>query len=243
MANIETAVENIYTVNWSTTRGLNWGTYENKQKLYMEIPINKEQFELPALAFFAFKNNNVSNKDAIVVNLRTQDRTPYYVTINRYMCDVLLQDFKNTELIKLRVKQSDNSFYDYYGTYGAVFDRNFKPIMMCSWVIEKIHDNEENPLYRFVRPILRIAPFCFIDKADSMQRFIANKMPALVLANPMRGCVRGNKFETCPRMPVQVVIEECPFVLKRASTPSFSTTNEELLKSVINHIDEVIDEN
>ena len=44
------------------------------------------------------------------------------------------------------------------------------------------------------------------------------------------------------KFPVKVEIEDCPFTIRAAATPSISTTNQQLLQVAIDHINEILDD-
>ena len=80
-----------------------------------------------------------------------------------------------------------------------------------------------------------------------MQKFIATKMPTLVLGQLVDYPHVRDLTEVIivPRgyyatTEAKVEIARCPFVLKKADTPSISTTRENLLQLAIDHIDEFI---
>lgn len=252
-AELDYAVRSIFRSNGTTSRGLSYyvpaSREEDSKKLYMEIPINTPSFELPAFAYSAFETivgKDRENCDAIVVTLKTMGREPRYSTLNRYMRDILNNDYANNKLIRVNVKQTDNTFKKYYVTQGAVFMDDFKPIMMCSWLVERFVTNEKTR-FKFIKPILRIEPWCFLSKEDAMQKFIATKMPTLVLDQlvdfPYVGdlddvIIIPNRISSTTE--VKVEIDRNPFVLKKSDTPSISTTREDLLQLAIDHIDEFI---
>ena len=252
-AELNFAVRAIFRSNDTTSRGLSYygsaSREEDLKKLYMEIPINTPTFELPAFAYNTFETmvrKNRENCDAIVVTLKTMGKEPKYSTLNRYMRDLLNNDYANNKLIRVNVKQTDNTFKKYYVTQGAVFMDEFKPIMMCSWLVERFVANEKTR-FKFIKPILRIEPRCYLDKEDAMQRFIATKMPTLALDQLVEFPHVGNLDDVIivqnyisPTVEVKVEIDRNPFVLKKSDAPSISTTRENLLQLAIDHIDEFI---
>jgi hypothetical protein len=104
--------------------------------------------------------------------------------------------------------------------------------------------------YKLIRPVLRIDPEVYMSKADPMEKFIANKMIGLCIENlkrkPSNYCLNDNHNASCivtceqSYLPVKVEIDSCPFSLLTADTPSISTTNQELIKVAIDHLDEIV---
>jgi hypothetical protein len=218
-------------------------------KKYLEIPINEDVFEMPVFALEAFVNLTEDNRDlstnAVTAMLYTLNKEPRYKSLDRYMRDIILEQFVNSRLVKCEVKQGTENIL-YYATHGTVFDRCFNPMMMCSWLIEKIGLNDTTRKYRFIKPILRINPDCYISQADPIQRWIAKKAAvvglSVPLARPFNFDLTG-AFETSAvseATDLTVEICKCPFKIKIADAPSISTTNEILLQIAIDHIEEVV---
>ena len=137
----------------------------------------------------------------------------------------------------------------YYGTQGAVFDKEFDPVMMCSCIVERNKEKEESKsFYKLSKLILRIDPYAFIHKPTSMERFLNNKLITACLENtffmPSSYLYRNHLRISRPteKFPVKVEIDNCPFTVRSANTPSISTTNQQLLQIALNHIHEIIDD-
>lgn len=120
---------------------------------------------------------------------------------------------------------------------------------MLSWELKKIYrDDEQDPFrYKFIRPILRVAPEVFINKSNTVERFIINQIIPTALSITY---LSSPEFYNCKiydsnsyncNTKVKVLIEKIPFIIKEADVPSISTTNEELLGTALNYIDEIIE--
>ena len=237
----------------SYTRGTSYW-YHNRssispgKKKYLEIPIKEDRFELPILAVNNFINLTQDNRDlstdVITAMLFSLEKEPRYKSLDRYMRDIIIEDFIDSRLVKCEVKQGEETIL-YYGTHGAVFDKNFFPVMMCTWLIERVWINEETRKYKFIKPILRISPKCYIYQADPMQRWIVKKAASIglseTLARPYNHSLNSN-FDMSDSEDAKLTVEICdsPFVIKTADVPSISTTNESLLQIAIDHIEEVV---
>jgi hypothetical protein len=218
-------------------------------KKYLEIPINEDVFEMPVFALEAFVNLTEDNRDlsinAVTAMLYTLHKEPRYKSLNRYMRDIILEHFANSRLVECEVKQGTENIL-YYATHGAVFDSHFKPMMMCSWLIEKVRLSDTTRKYRFIKPILRINPDCYISQADPMQRWIAKKAAvvglSVHLSRPFNYDLTSEFETSVPSGTTDLTVEicKCPFKIKTADTPSISTTNEALLQIAIDHIEEVV---
>ena len=251
MANLSSTVSRIFDSSSTTTRGTDFYHGHDSidgKRVYLEIPINKPSFELPCFVYNSF-NMLISvgdrDKDALVVALQTMHRTPRYVTMNRYLQDLLVEDYQTDKLVELKVKVNDNLIKTYYITQGAIFTEDYTPIMLCTWQVERIPSDDGKDKFKFTKPVVRIRPDVYVEKTDAMQKFIATKLPILALERmmyyPAHHC---DDIITSQRLrdltAARVVIDEIPFVLKRTDVPSISTTREKLLKCAIDHIDEII---
>ena len=216
---------------------------------YLEIPINSDVFEMPLFALEAFVNLTEDNRDlstnAVTAMLYTLNKEPRYKSLDRYMRDIILEQFASSRLVECEVKQGTENIL-YYATHGAVFDSHFNPMMMCSWLLKRVWQNEHTRMYRFIKPILRINPDCYISQADPMQRWIAKKAAVVGLSVHLGRPFNHDltrAFETnvaSETTDLTVEICKCPFKIKTADIPSVSTTNDELLQIAIEHIDEVV---
>jgi len=230
------------------------GDTNNLNTKYMSIPINKDTFEIPTFCFDTFKtlvdNNQDTETDAIIVQLNTRNTESDYKSLDRVLRDVLQSPFINTRLITIKVKKGNEDIV-YYGTNGAIFNTDFKPLAVCSFQIERYTTEssfEEGTLpttkYRFLRHILRVYPDVFINKADPMERFIANKMITICLDGqytfPPNYLLSDRIDRSNAIKNVKVEIDDCPFSILEADVPSISTTNQQLTQIVLDHLDETL---
>lgn len=229
-----------------------YAVHENNS-LYMEVPIGKETFEIPLLAQYAFFNYDEvmarEKTDKIVVELIHTGASSTYKTLDSKLRDALARSYRRLKLTKIAsVNGLDKT---YYAACGAIFDENFLPIMMMSWQVERVRqENQETgecPKYRFKRPIIRISPEVFISKGNAMERYIVNKIPAAALSITRIYTPRfsskffdGSNDNWSKPMTIKIEIDDCPFVLRKTDKPSISTTNKELLDIALDHIEEVV---
>lgn len=226
----------------------------NSSVRYIELPIDKEFFEMPVFAFNKFVqavgHNDDISANALVAILNTADRNSGYKSIERCMKDILEESFTDSRLVKVEVKDGSNTML-YYGTHGAIFDRNFDPLMVASYKMEKCFRTVVNagepdkviPYYKFTEAILRVNPDVYIYKRDPMEKFIVNKMISgcLLLHTELPLHIRlvdrifGDNY-----MPFHIEIGNSPFIIHDTDTPSISTTNEQLIQTVIDHVEEVL---
>jgi hypothetical protein len=209
----------------------------------MEIPIGSDVFELPLFAFKDFKNMHQNKKigDVIVASLYSCGQTSSYKSLDSIMKDVLSTYF-GRHLCKVQIPNSPNV---YYATFGAVFDENFIPLMMLSWIMEREVNEGGVIKYRYKKPLLRLNPYPCLNKEDALQKFICGRWMTTALGTRVytastydwRNLIEPNFFGF---EHVKIEIDECPFVIRSTDVPSISVTNEGLLQLAADHIDEVL---
>lgn len=244
---ISSCLEHTLGSNYTPTQG-----FSSIGKVsFMPIPLTGDYIELPTMVTYSLPTigEKILKKepiDALVANLNNTGGYSPYKSVEACIKDIFSVSYETCRLRKLtNIKDSEKL---YYGTYGAIFDECFKPIVMLSWELKKVYrDDEQNPFrYQFFKPILRVAPEVFINKSNAVERFITNKIvpTALSISNiycPFIGLNRGFDMNTNSNLRIKVLIEDCPFIIKEVDVPSISTTNEELLRTALNHIDELIE--
>lgn len=210
---------------------------------YMEIPVNRDSFEFPVIAseFFCWENTHAFDTEYVVIRLgRTQ--VCRYKSVGRCIIEGL-GNRRGLTTAYIIPNIEDNSFY--YCTFGTIFNTDFIPVVMLSWQIETIPQEKSQNVpykYKFIRPILRISPEMF-RKSNQVEKYVINQILPKTLdiftQSPRYGYIYGT-FERSAVCTIQVIIDKIPFVVRRANTPSISTTNKELLDIALEHIDEVL---
>jgi len=218
---------------------------------YLKIPIDKECFDVPLFAIDAFHDlvtcGRDSRTDFIVAKLYTEGREPRYTTLSNFMPLVLLSEFKREHLIKLPVRQKDDTIY-YYGTNGAVFDADFNIIMLVSWRIARTVNINGDPAYKFLNPVIYVNPRCVEEPDDPMKRYIMKKI--VPTFSSLDTLAPSYFYRDSPKFIMdddswygyEVKIEMCKstFKSKVAHLPSFSTSNEKLCQLALEHINEIV---
>lgn len=250
MRDLKTAIsycfECITADSYSISRSISF----TDKSSYMLIPVTGDNIEIPTMAMYSLPTleNKILQKepiDALVVNLNNNGGYSSFKSVSASIRDAFTVLYKNAHLRKLVTVGDPEKTY--YGTYGAIFDENFKPIVMLSWELKKIYrDDDQDPFrYKFIRPILRVAPEVFINKSNTVERFIINQiiptaLSVTYLSSPIfhRSMVYESNSGNCK---VKVLIEKIPFIIRETDVPSISTTNEELLGTALNYIDEIVE--
>lgn len=252
MRDLKTALSYCFECVAADTYSISRSISFTDKSSYMLIPVTGDNIEIPTMAMFSLPTleNKILQKesiDALAVNLNNNGGYSTFKSVSASIRDAFTVLYKNAHLRKLVTVGDPEKTY--YGTYGAIFDENFKPIVMLSWELKKIYrDDEQDPFrYKFIRPILRVAPEVFINKSNTVERFIINRiiptaLSITYLSSP--SCYRSVIYEsnsTDCNTKVKVLIEKIPFIIKETDVPSISTTNEELLGTALNYIDEIIE--
>ena len=252
MRNLKTALSYCFECVVASTYSISRSISFTDKSSYMLIPVTGDSIEIPTMTMYSLPTleNKILQKepiDALVVNLNNNGGYSSFKSVSASIRDAFTTLYKNAHLRRLVTVGDPEKTY--YGTYGAIFDENFKPIVMLSWELKKIYrDDEQDPFrYKFIRPILRVAPEVFINKSNTVERFIINQIiPTALSINYLSSpsCYKSVIYEsnsTNCNTKVKVLIEKIPFIIKETDVPSISTTNEELLGTALNYIDEIIE--
>lgn len=250
MRDLKTALSYCFECVAADTYSISRSISFTDKSSYMLIPVTGDNIEIPTMAMFSLPTleNKILQKesiDALAVNLNNNGGYSTFKSVSASIRDAFTVLYKNAHLRKLVTVGDPEKTY--YGTYGAIFDENFKPIVMLSWELKKIYrDDEQDPFrYKFISPILRVAPEVFINKSNTVERFIINQiiptaLSITYLSSPIfhRSMIYESNSGNCK---VKVLIEKIPYIIKETDVPSISTTNEELLGTALNYIDEIIE--
>lgn len=252
MRDLKTAISYCFECIAADSYSINRRISFTDKSSYMLVPTKGDNIEIPTMAIYSLpaveeKILKKESIDTLVINLNNNGGYSSYKSVSASIRDAFTVLYKNAHLRKLVTVGDPEKTY--YGTYGAIFDENFKPIVMLSWELKKIYrDDDQNPFrYKFIRPILRVAPEVFINKSNSVERFIINKIIPTALSITYLNspsCHRSVIYEsnsTNYDTKVKVLIEKIPFIIKETDVPSISTTNEELLDIALNYIDEIVE--
>lgn len=250
MRDLKTALSYCFECVAADTYSISRSISFTDKSSYMLIPVTGDSIEIPTMTMYSLPTleNKILQKepiDALAVNLNNNGGYSSFKSVSASIRDAFTVLYKNAHLRKLVTVGDPEKAY--YGTYGAIFDEDFKPIVMLSWELKKIYrdDNQDSFRYKFIRPILRVAPEVFINKSNTVERFIINQiiptaLSITYLSSPIfhRSMIYESNSGNCK---VKVLIEKIPFIIKETDVPSISTTNEELLGTALNYIDEIIE--
>ena len=246
MLSLRTVISRCFAgIHHSQYRG-NAFLWQERKSRYFTIPLDTEEIELPlfvvdALHTTSYQNNNINLDSAnLVVEIHTSSKCGTYKTIDANIRQIIGASFINS-LTKITLKDSSTV---YYGTYGALFDKDLNPLMMLIWKVKKtpLDNLKEGSKEWFtpIRPIIRVSPR-IAQKENSMERYIFNKIITEGLTlNNFEG-IYSDIFYYSPQktFSTQVIIDEFPFLISDPATPSISTTNKELIDTALAYIDDM----
>lgn len=215
---------------------------------YMTVPLSSDLIEVPSLALPTFETNlqlrDCNNyPEELAITLTCQGARTNYKSLEAVIRDVFPIRFNTHHLIK--IPDQKDTTKKYYITNGAIFDEDFNPIVLVTWQIQKVYSDNTSFKLNFIRPILRVSPEVVINRGNSIERFIVNKLMtnALSIYRIEIPSINGNDiFEAQwgQSFKAEVVIDKIPFPVKKVDVPSISTTNEKLLDVALNNIDELV---
>ena len=208
---------------------------------FIEVPFS-ERFEIPVCLLYDFTNRDnrriIGQEGVTLVKpLRTGNKQSRYKSIERAMQDALTMPFQDYLWTSL-VKEGTETIL-YYVTNGMILNADLYPIMVASWEMEYTEDR-----LRYVRPVLRISPECFINTTGAMEKLIVRKILPVALQEKVPSYLGGSE-ESCIETdsllrPIKVEIENIPFCIKEVDTPSISTSNKALLQIGLDNLEELL---
>lgn len=232
-----------------TSGGYSSGNVSSDNRyLHMQIDTNQDTIELPILALPKLKELYDEHRlpdvlpetlDILLFNNGARvDGKALETNIKNY----LYAHFPSDRLVLLPVKDKEETI-NYYCTQGAVFNEDFSPLMVCSWVIRKSTSAEKEATakpYMLVKPLIRISPDCVRWQSDPMERFISKKFIQSTFSIRNIDIRYTNFIGHCVTFKPEVVIADFPFTLRKTIVPSISTNNKDLLKIAEEHINDVM---
>lgn len=221
--------------------------WQERKSRYLTIPLNTEEIELPLFVVNTLhtiihsKRKNINlDSDNLVVEMHTSSKCGTYKTIDANIRQIIGASFTNS-LMKITLKDSSTV---YYGTYGALFDKDLNPLMMLIWKVKRtpLNNLEEDSKEWFtpIKPIIRVSPR-IAQRENSMERYIFNKIitEGLALNNLDGICSYIFYYSPQKTFSTQVIIDEFPFLISDPAIPSISTTNKELIDTALAYIDDM----
>ena len=204
---------------------------------YLTIPITDNAFEIPLFALDKLVDTIRQEHimpNTLIVPLYTVQKASRYTSLGPVMQDVLCERYKDSRLAKIAVRNLEKN---YYGCYGAIFNSDYEPLLLCTWQVGRTSDRQSSLGERltFFKPVIRVSPKCFTENRDLVTKFITEKFLGSALSTVVN-CpgphVLNNRFLLDPpdlQMPLRAVVDDMPFPLTTVTRPSINTTNDTLL--------------
>lgn len=212
---------------------------------FMEIPVDKPLVDVPlfVLSFFVAQMAKKLNLpdysvDTLVIPLHPASANSRFKSMSPFFNSC----WNGKNICRISIPEKDIL---YYIGKGVVFNKDFKPVCICSLQFQKEYHPETGAFlcYSVVRPVLRVQPYIMFGKNDIMENFIKNKVLKTFLENvvymPYGLSPIVPNVNTSERHNVQVILEDAPWHIKEVDSPSISTTNEELCDLALEHISEI----
>lgn len=232
---------------WSTPPD-NFGTMR-----YLEIPFSRGMIEVPTFAFNSFLTAAIEDYPDLpaflVAKLKVSTNRTYFKTVDSIAKSLLPLEFKTERLFMVQLRE-DSPIY--YMSHGLILNADFKPIVICSWLLEEIPNSEEIGVkYKFVRPIVRIAPSCFLEEPNTVSRFIANKLFKNAMNLEVAQPTMSQTYDVPWRQAISVVrnsssnkkviveVGNIPFNSRYKDSPSISTTNDKIMEIARNCVSDI----
>lgn len=224
-------------------------TEEEKDTLYMTIPIKGDAVEIPIFIMDTFMalvaGHGVNNTpDEISVSIKSKAYSSGYKSFDRSIKIALNEEYNNSKLVILEGKDG-NEKKTYYATKSALFDKDFKPLMIATWQLRKVTRGLSRTKWFFDKPILRLTPDFYLSKHDNVGRFVCKKMLHMIydvhLFVPSRHYYDiGFEAQDEEDYKPNVIIGNIPFKMKKVSVPSITTANQDLLKVALDNLEDIV---
>lgn len=233
---------------WTVNREYQ-GFEQNREKLYMLVPLEEDHIEVPVFLIGEMAkllvNKGMDNlPDMMAVSLSSTAKKSRFSAFSSIIRDVLSEDYINTRLVRFEGKEG-TEIHTYYATKSALFNEDFEPLMLCTWQLEK-KKLPASSFHRFYykKPIMRITPDFFTDKYDNVGRFICKKLLTSLLDTRVIAPTASANGYLQSLTPYEnyspgIVIDKIPFQLKKVEAPSIATTHEGLLKLALDNINDI----
>lgn len=239
--NLERSIQRIYDGHFSYGYHRSEEAQNSRLLKFLTIPLKEKNIiEIPTMAINKIQNEEFQNTDydSIVIPLFSLENTTSLVSIEPMFKEVFCSSVGSSGLIRMVVKKGTSDFF-YYGCGGALFDVDFNPIIIASWLFERIDD-----MLTIRKPILRISPICF-RKRNPLESFIVGKLLTKTLdmtvspSYSMRN-VFNARTSRVGYSDIRVIIEPIPYLIQPPRTPDINTTTQSLLNLLIDNQDEIV---
>lgn len=235
-----------------------WNFYQHnegdidKGSRYMTVPIKGDKIEIPVLAFRSFVNivKNIPDDelpDNLVIELNSLGKRCRYKALTARLKGIMSSNFTSCHLVKVNNDEEDKEeaeMTEYYASEWSLFNDRFAPLMMFTWQFKCQQDIDDNGMkmtrYRFLKPVMRITPTLFTLKYDKVGRFVCKTLLSEVLNTSIETQYYNSHFDAfAPFISTSLIVDYMPFRITPVAPPNINTTNEQLLKTVVDNLEDV----
>ena len=200
----------------------------------MKVPIKGNELEIPIFTLNKFidweKDNYSEDVSTMMVSLFHADVGVGYSTFESNFKHLLQYYYADYRLSTIMAKDKNNNV-PYFMCSGAVFTEDMEPCMLNTVKLTM----DSNRKITAWEPVLRLSPICW-SLNDTMSRMLIGKYLREIIQSPEVYC--GFDYRL-PYRKIKVEIGDIPFEIISPRAPSILTTNQELLQTAIDHIDEI----
>lgn len=190
---------------------------------YIQIDLDRDVFEIPVFLYkYLSENCTAEHTSSMCAFLYSDKRARDFATAPPIISDFINSSFTEDRLLKVDIPEKNLL---YYGTCGALFDKHFNPLFICSWKVKK-----QDGFYVRVKPVVRYSRSIFTDKPDFITSPFKNRIFNFFLKdNDMWHCLG------CPEN-ISVIIDDFPWSFHAVDTPSVSDTQDSLIKAALDNL-------
>ena len=192
---------------------------------FLTVDTSKESFEVPS----AIRENSLK---MFPTEMATAPLKVFPLYVGQDLGtvttgDAIMKKFMTTtyetRISKVRTSKGEV----YYGGKGMIFDKDFKPLLLCTY--EADFDESGGPISRKLmlrKKIVHIHPQVFIDPTVMIHKAIVNRFVPFVLSQQIRGSytMGGIKDVSNSQIPI-IVVDNMESIFSKGSMPKPSDTS------------------
>lgn len=196
----------------------------------IKIPLTGDVFEVPVFAFPPLRAKALVNgrlPDAIITELEETDIEDSAATFGTRLAHCITRTTTFT-------LDEENPLI-YHTMCGAIFDSNWVPIFMASWLCQRTED--ATVPFEVIQPYFRIHPICFTTPINQMERCIGKRIPKILMGATLK-YPSQHSYEMGYHGAIMEVAN-CPFEIFTLGGLDIHESDEEILRNVEEHLEDV----
>ena len=215
--------------------------HNNVFNINLVVNIDSDEIEIPVIAIrhYEFHIKNVISSPTLFNTKKVL--LPLYNNSSdrvRSTFDSIIIEMFNVPYRSRLVKITTNKEDIYYGGRGIILDRDYTPLLLCTYSVKKVlDDNGYNMVYH--RPICHISPKVFSESDRVVNKGIIKKVIPF-FSNTEITSPRNTTFLTGDASKVKVVVDNFDdfFVRPNQPTPN-ACSNDILNECLIDNIEDI----